>query len=232
MEDARVAEAVDLILAGATGVEAADKLGVPWATLSAGLTKNGLSAKALKRSRDLRNIRALVGEGLTIDDVGQRLGINTSKVVRLCRSSGITYETGRDRRRRERRETVRDGYQLGLPLDEVAGRAGIKPAGLYNHLEGVSLRFPKKARRFHRQRQRPRIVVQAPPTIPTVRKMFDRGLPLRRIAAKLDITLDEARARLRSSYPDSVDRDIRPLEHRTGRRAEAARAAADERQYQ
>ena len=170
MDDAKVREAVDLILAGATGVE----------------------------------------------------------VARLCRSSGITYETGRDRRRRERRETVRDGYQLGLPLDEVAGRAGIKPAGLYNHLEGVSLRFPKKARRFHRQRQpqRPRIVVQAPRTIPTVREMFDEGLPLRGISAKLGITLDEARAQLRSSYPDSVDRDIRPLEHRTGPRAEAARAAA------
>ena len=44
-------------------------------------------------------------------------------------------------------------------------------------------------------------------TIPTVRVLFDEGLPLRGISAKLGITLDEARARLRSSYPDSVDRE-------------------------
>ena len=38
-------------------------------------------------------------------------------------------------------------------------------------------------------------------TIPTVRLLFDQGLPLRDVAAKLCISLDEARARLRSSYP-------------------------------
>ena len=204
MDDAKVGEAVRLIRSGADGVQAARAIGCPWPTLSSALRERGLSVKEMKAQRDKANVSALADAGLTTEAITQRLGLPRRFVTNMCAELGLEVENDKTRRQRLRREQAIDLHLGGMTPQDIAERLAMNLAVTYGYI---------------RDRES-NIAAQ-------VRAMYERdGLPVRAIAVRLKIGLDEARAYLRQSFPDNQERGPMPTELRRGAAGDAPTAAA------
>ena len=199
MDDASVKEAVRLIGTGLDGVQAAIVLQVQWPTLSSALRDRGISVRGLKRQRDAANIRALVDAGNTVEEIEERLGLPRRAITNLCAAQGLTPENAQDRSRRLKREHVLDLHRSGMAPLDIAERLNMHPGVVYAYIA-------KREDNLANQ----------------VRALYEHeGLPMRVIAMRLRIGIDEARQYLRQSYPDARDNDVLDPE---------ARALANDRQ--
>ena len=211
-----VDRAVGLIIAGSTGAEAAHAIGVPWPSLSSALQARGLSSKALKASRDIRRIRALIDRGLSAEDIRATLGISAVVFRRLTKRGGLEYVTAQQQEQRATRERVRALYGEGVPAGKIAEQMDMKVSSLYIHLDGLPRQHRNKGRRAQpvqtpkapRTARMHTVPIQGPRRVPSVRQLYDKGQSLRLICERLQIDLDTARRRLRDSFPDTEDRPI------------------------
>ena len=226
-----VDRALRLIEAGLEAKQAAREIGVPWPSLSHHLRKRGINVRELKRQRNVRRVRELAGMNLTAEQVRAHLGMSAVRFRLVCKRGNISYETNLEREFRQRGERVRALYQKGTQVGVIARREGMKESACYVFLGGV----PRQTRRTgkgrpkgHRPKaieavqtvsttQTPRRPVQPPQRaaqtprsrpVPEVRDLYETGLSLRLIADRLGIDLEEARAHLRESYADALDRDV------------------------
>ena len=184
MEDARVQEAVRLIRSGMDGVQAAARLNVPWPTLSSALRERGLSVAQMKAARDKANVSALADAGLTTEAITQRLGLPRRFVTNLCAELGLEVENEQTRSRRLKRQQVLDMHRGGVASKAIAGHLELHLGLVYRYIREYEDAIPSK-----------------------VKRLYDSGLPLRIVAMRLGLRIDEARAQLRQSHPDAVDRE-------------------------
>ena len=204
MDDLRVQRAIRLICSGADGVQAARAVGVKWPTLSSALRERGLSVTEMKAERDKANVSALADAGATTEAITQRLGLPRRFVTNMCAELGLEVENEQARRRRLRRERVTDLHRGGMVHKDIALRLDMNLAVVYAVLRDRDDHLAAK-----------------------VRSMYERdGLPLRVVAIRLRIGLDEARQYLRQAHPSAQERDPMPTEFKRGAAGDAARAAA------
>ena len=138
--------------------------------------------------------------------------------------AGIPYQTRIQKHRAERRDEALRLYRSGMSVNGIARRLGIRPSGVYSLIpRDVRRRVLGPSRRIYKtkhgqSRKRPdagppviihkpeQVVRQSEPK-ESVRSMFDRGLPLARIADLRSRTLEDVGAALRASYTDNVERE-------------------------
>ena len=185
MDDAQVREAVRLIGTGIDGAQAARVVGTPWPTLSSALRDRGISVRGLKRQRDAENIRALVDAGNTVEQIEERLSLPRRAITNLCAAQGLTPENAQDRSRRLKREHVLDLYRSGMEAKAIAQHLGMHLGVVYGVLREREDALPVQ-----------------------VRTLYDQGIPMRVVAQRLGLGLDEARAQLRHATPDARDNDV------------------------
>ena len=184
MDDAKVAEAVDLIRGGLDGVQAARAIGCAWPTLSAAFVARRISTRQIKRDRDADNIRALADRGCTVEEISEELNLPRRSVTTLCRALRLAPENNKQRRLRLRREQVIDLHRGGMSPVDIATRLLMHPGVAYGYI---------------RDRES-NIAAQ-------VRALYEHdALPTRTIAKRLRLGLDETRAYLRQSFPDNAER--------------------------
>lgn len=184
MDDARVEQAVRLIRSGMDGVQAASALGVGWTTLSAAFNSRRISVRELKRERVRERVRALVDDGLTTEQVAERLRLPRSTVVKACRALGLKPENEQTRARRLRREQVITMHKSGVSARQIAEHLNVHLGNVYDYIREHEGQLPNQVRALYEH----------------------EGLPMRQIAERLRIGIDEARAALRQSFPDASDR--------------------------
>ena len=182
MDDASVREAVRLIRSGMDGVQAAQAVEVPWPTLSSALQDRRVSVRHLKRQRDSANIRALVDANRTIEEIEERLDLPRRTVTNLCASLGLTPENEQDRSRRRRREHVLALHNGGMAPQAIAGHLDMHVGVVYSHIRDHEDALPSR-----------------------VKALYDAGLPMRVVAQRLRLGLEEARAQLRQATPDASE---------------------------
>ena len=193
MDDASVREAVRLIRSGGMdGAQAARVLQVQWPTLSSALRDRGISVRALKRQRDSANIRALVDANRTVEEIEERLGLPRRAITNLCAAQGIQVENEQDRQRRLKREHVLDLHAGGMEAKAIAQHLDTHLGVIYGVLREREDALPVQ-----------------------VRTLYDAGLPMRVVAQRLGLGIDEARALLRQGTPDARDNDVLTPEARS-----------------
>ena len=122
----------------------------------------------------------------------------------MCAELGLEVENEQTRSRRLKREQAIDLYRSGMAPTDIAERLTMNQAVVYQ---------------FIRDRER-NLSAQ-------VRALYEHdGLPLRVVAIRLRIGLDEARQYLRQAHPSAQERDPMPTEFKRGAAGDAARAAA------
>lgn len=133
-----VDRAVRLIEAGYEGQQAAREIGCPWPTLSHHLRKAGINTRELKRSRDVRRVRELIGMGLTAEQVRDALDMSDVRFRLVCKRGNIAYETNLAREFRERGERVRAMYRPVTSTDPNKSTTGTISRGWRHAHPGFS----------------------------------------------------------------------------------------------
>lgn len=169
--------------------------------------------------------RVLAGDGVPLQDIMDSVGIKSAETMsKYLREAGIEYLTRAQVRRKERRDEALRLYKSGMTVSNMARRFNIHPTGVYSLLpRDVRRRVLRPSRRIYKtkhgmSRKRPPVgrielidkparPVRPPQPKESVRSLFDRGIPLARIAELRGRTLQDVGAALRASYADNVERE-------------------------
>jgi len=97
----------------------------------------------MRRAEEI--VRAYVGEGLRLQEIGARFGLHRETVAEILEKAGVRKRASqltRDQRKRRDEEIVRLYVQERLSLREAAARCGLSVSGIRSILEraGVQAR--------------------------------------------------------------------------------------------
>ena len=178
------------------------------------------------RVENRERARTLHGQGLPPWRIGKALGVTQRTAREYLRELGIiqsanaTFSKGRAERMAEAHRL----HEAGFGLRRIAARLGVHKHTVSNYLYDVR-GAPKRPRLLVQRKpeRKPEPKRQAPDA-QSVRALYEGGSSLRQVAARLGITLDEARAGLRRATPDTHERPLLSPEVRRGM-SESALAA-------
>ena len=203
----RIEQANALLLEGRSLLEISEEMDLHYSTAARYVNRTYWLQPSRAVNRD--RAAALHRQGQPKSRIAATLGV-TVKTVRayLGEVGAITYSGPKASAKRERMAEAQRLFNEGASVQEISERLDVRSSAIRIYLADM-LGVPK----------RPAPVVQ-PETQPeaqpeAVRALYEAGQPLRLIADRLGIPLEEARARLRQSHPDARDADVLSPEART-----------------
>jgi DNA-binding CsgD family transcriptional regulator len=148
----------------------------------------------MRRAEEI--VRAYVGEGLRLQEIGARFGLHRETVAEILEKAGVRKRASqptRDQRKRRDEEIVRLYVQERLPLREIGARCGLSVSGIRGILEraGVQARSRSRLVLTHKE--------LAQRNWEIVRLHLEEGLAARQISGQLALGVERVYTVLRAA---------------------------------
>ena len=156
----------------------------------------------------IQQARQLAADGRCLEDIMEATGIRSKEtMITYLAGAGVPYLTRIQKHRAERRAQTLLLYRSGMSVNGIARRLGIRPSGVYSLLpRDVRRRVLGPSRRVYATKHgqsrkrppagpamiidRPERTIRQPEPKESIRRMYDRGIPLARIADLRSRTLE------------------------------------------